>query len=77
VLDVTGTARRRQRLIGLMEWRVMAREARLVGDVLKIAARPAQMAQGALLGEDGMRSGEWAAAEGFLSALGVQREQPG
>jgi hypothetical protein len=56
VFYVARTASRRERLSGMVRWRVVAGKAKRVGDRLKISARQAQMAELTLPCKHCMRS---------------------
>jgi len=77
VLDVAGRAFGSERLIGVMDGRIVAREAGLVGNVRGESAGLDNVAEGALLREYGVSMGELPARIHFLAALRPLRDKPG
>lgn len=55
MIGVAGSARGRERLRGVMQGAVMAREALLVDDLFVVKTQGGQVASGALLGENRVR----------------------
>jgi hypothetical protein len=76
VLHMTRGARRRERLVRMMCRCVMTSETCLIRDILKEAASPLHVAQGAFLSEHSVRPRKWPATEDFLTTLRAKREEP-
>jgi len=77
VLDVADRAFGSECLIGVMDGRIVAGEARLVGNVRGESAGLDNVAEGALLREYGVSMGELPARIHFLAALPALRDKPG
>jgi hypothetical protein len=76
VLDVAGRAFGSECLIGVMDGCIVAGEAGLVGNVRGEFSSFPNVAERALLREDGVSAGELATRIHFLSALRALRNKP-